>query len=65
MDKGTYEIKSQMVALKAQIGNLTLKIKRIQVDHAEDRVFLKALNGTVGNLSAQVGNLDKQIKAKH
>lgn len=65
MDKATYEIKSQMIDLKAQIGNLTQELKRIQVEHAEDRVFLKALNGTVDNLSAQVGNLDQQIEAGH
>ena len=63
MDKATYEIKSQMIDLKAQIGNLTQELKRIQVEHAEDRVFYRAMSGSVNNLSAQVKNLDQQFEA--
>ena len=40
--------------LKAMITNLAAEMSKMKLEHVEDRVFLKALNGTVDNLSGQV-----------
>lgn len=51
--------------LKSLITKLNLEVSKIKADQMEDRLFFKALNGTVDNLSAQIGNLGEQIEISH
>ena len=55
-------VEKQIVELKAMITKLNADVARMKLEHAEDRVFFKALNGSVNTLSAQVQNLDKQVE---
>lgn len=49
--------------MKAALAALTHKVSTIELQHAEDRVFFKALGGEVSSLSGQVQNLDKLVEA--
>ncbi|MGE4193295.1 MAG: hypothetical protein AB7E51_07895 [Pseudodesulfovibrio sp.] len=58
-------METQIAELKAMITKLAAEVSGIKLEHAEDRVFYKALSGSVDNLAGQVGNLDRQIEAGH
>jgi len=55
-------MENQIVELKAMVSKLAAEVASVKLEHAEDRVFFKALNGAVNALSAQVQNLDKQVE---
>ena len=55
-------MENQIVELKAMVAKLAAEVATMKVERAEDKVFLKALNETASNLSAQVQNLDKQVE---
>lgn len=55
-------MENQIVELKAMVAKLAAEVASMKLERAEDRVFFKALNGTVNTLSAQVQNLDKQVE---
>ncbi len=58
-------MENKIAELKSLIAKLTLEVSKMKLEHAEDRVFFKALNSTVDHLHGQVQNLDKQIEAGH
>ena len=56
-------MEKQIFELRAMITKLAAEVSGIKLEHAEDRVFYKALSGTVDSLSGQVQNLDKLVEA--
>lgn len=55
-------MEKQIVELKAMVAKLAAEVASVKLAHAEDRVFLKALSGTVNTMSDLVLNLDKQVE---
>lgn len=51
-----------LAEMKAALAALSHKVAKIELEHAEDRVFFKALDGNVNSLSSQVQNLDKLVE---